>query len=107
MPSTDEIEEQDRQSRAVHQIARQIEADRHKKSDRRNDKDDTGTKPEDDVTVHSSKWGGLFIRWICDEGHKLKNCRTQNAISIEKLYAPKKWIVTATPMINRVEDLLG
>ncbi|KAI1622650.1 hypothetical protein EDD37DRAFT_482716 [Exophiala viscosa] len=55
----------------------------------------------------TSKFAGLFHRVICDEGHKLKNCRTRNATAIDKLYAPKKWIVTATPMINSVADLLG
>ncbi|EXJ92283.1 hypothetical protein A1O3_00833 [Capronia epimyces CBS 606.96] len=51
---------------------------------------------------------------ICDEGHKLgefnstntesrfQTCRTKNAVAVKKLYMSKKWIVTATPMINRV-----
>src|SRR5690349_19747867 len=55
---------------------------------------------EDDATVHTSHFAGLFHRVICDEGHKLKNCRTQNSVAVDKLYCPKKWIVTATPMIN-------
>lgn len=63
--------------------------------------------PEDATTVYTSLFAGLFQRVICDEGHKLKNCRTKNSIAIDKLYCPNRWIVTATPMINRVTDMLG
>ncbi|KIW86925.1 uncharacterized protein Z519_12390 [Cladophialophora bantiana CBS 173.52] len=61
----------------------------------------------EDYTVFTSRFAGLFHRVICDEGHRLKNCRTLNSIAIDKLYAPKKWVVTATPMMNRILDLLG
>ncbi|KAK5198888.1 hypothetical protein LTR99_000929 [Exophiala xenobiotica] len=64
-------------------------------------------REEWDYLVHTSKFAGLFHRVIADEGHKLKNCRTLKATAVDKLYCPKKWIMTATPMINRTEDYLG
>ncbi|KIX01027.1 uncharacterized protein Z518_10093 [Rhinocladiella mackenziei CBS 650.93] len=62
---------------------------------------------DDDRVVYTNRLAHLFHRVICDEGHKLKNPRTKNAKAVEVLYAPKLWIVTATPMMNRVSDLLG
>ncbi|KIW77624.1 hypothetical protein Z517_10070 [Fonsecaea pedrosoi CBS 271.37] len=72
------------------------------------EEDDAGLREEsDDCTVYTSLFAGLFYRVVYDEAHKVKNPKTMNAIAIEKLYAPKKWFITATPIVNRVSDLLG
>ena len=61
----------------------------------------------DQSIIFSSAFVDLFYRVIYDEGYKLKNPKTRNFTAVETLYAPYLWITTATPMINRVDDLLG
>ena len=61
----------------------------------------------ENIAVYTSKLAGYFKRVINDEGHKLKNCRTQISKAISKLLCSELWIVTATPMMNRVSDMLG
>ncbi|EXJ83695.1 hypothetical protein A1O1_07319 [Capronia coronata CBS 617.96] len=73
-------------------------------SSRRNHSDENAAS---DSLVMASRFAHLFHRVVCDEGHKLKNPRTKNMAAVETLYALRVWIVTATPMINRVADLLG
>ncbi|KIW74519.1 hypothetical protein Z517_12459 [Fonsecaea pedrosoi CBS 271.37] len=71
------------------------------------EEDDAGLREEsDDYTVYTSLFTGLFYRVVYDEAYKVKNPKTMNAIAIEKLYALKKWFITATPIVNRVSDLL-
>jgi hypothetical protein len=48
-----------------------------------------------------------FERVICDEGHKVKNPSTHQARAISQLQAKYKWILSATPLINKAVDLLG
>lgn len=71
---------------------------------------------EDDATdatiqvaakVYANIFQHLFYRAIFDEGHKLKNAETRNFFAAYTVFAPKVWYVTATPMINRISDLLG
>jgi hypothetical protein len=51
---------------------------------------------------------GLFRRVICDEGHKLKGGSSRpRARSIISLASQYRHIHTATPMSNRVGDLVG
>ena len=45
---------------------------------------------EEDFTVYASNFVGLFIRVIYDEGYKLKNYKTINSITIDKLYCVYK-----------------
>ncbi|KAK7897680.1 hypothetical protein LTR67_004310 [Exophiala xenobiotica] len=60
-----------------------------------------------DPLVWANQFKGLFVHAVCDEGHKIKNPRTRVHLTIQTLFARLNWIVTATPMINRVSDLLG
>jgi hypothetical protein len=48
-----------------------------------------------------------FSRVILDEGQKVKNGATKVHRAVFTLYTGIKWIVTATPMMNSVNDLLG
>ena len=47
---------------------------------------------------------GLFCRVLLDEGHKCRNPRTNIAEAIRGLKAPWKWVMSATPMLNRAVD---
>lgn len=64
-------------------------------------------KVDDKFYSYWSVFRNIFARVILDEGHKCENTRTLSHRSIFTLYAPSVWIVTATPMINRANDLLG
>lgn len=50
---------------------------------------------------------GHFYRLVLDEGHKVKNPKTKTAHAAKLVRAKHTLIVTATPMINRVNDLAG
>ncbi|KAG4444508.1 hypothetical protein IFR05_000099 [Cadophora sp. M221] len=50
---------------------------------------------------------GKIGRVICDECHLIKNPLTKAADAILRLQAPIWWGLSATPMINRPEDLRG
>lgn len=77
--------------------------------------DDEGYDPndEDEIAVanpkmiYTSSLCGFFDRVICDEAHALKNRGTLTHLAIKTLNAPKKWFISATPMINHVRDLTG
>lgn len=46
-----------------------------------------------------------FFRIILDEGHNIRNRNTKTAKSIYELKLERKWILTGTPIINRLDDL--
>lgn len=46
-----------------------------------------------------------FFRIILDEGHIIRNRSTKTARAIYALGARRKWILTGTPIVNRLEDL--
>ena len=52
---------------------------------------------------------GLFsITWrrvILDEGHTIRNPRTQSALAASGLLAGSRWVLTGTPIINTLKDL--
>ncbi|KAL4981348.1 P-loop containing nucleoside triphosphate hydrolase protein [Aspergillus falconensis] len=50
---------------------------------------------------------GLFARVICDEGHALKTIATRFHQSVADLGADHLWILSATPMFNRAQDMCG
>lgn len=59
----------------------------------------------------SSKKTGLFsvkfLRVILDEGHTIRNKSTKTAKAICTLQADRRWVLTGTPIINRLEDLFS
>ena len=55
--------------------------------------------------------GGLysvkFFRVILDEGHHIKNRASKTARACYELSAQHRWVLTGTPIINRLEDLFS
>jgi len=46
-----------------------------------------------------------FFRIILDEGHNIRNRNTKMAKAIYELELQRKWVLTGTPIINRLDDL--
>lgn len=55
--------------------------------------------------------GGLFsvdfFRVILDEAHLIKNRRSKSARACYELKATHRWVLTGTPIVNRLEDLFS
>ena len=55
--------------------------------------------------------GGLFslefFRIILDEGHFVKNRQSKTAKACYELSAQHRWVLTGTPIVNRLEDLFS
>lgn len=55
--------------------------------------------------------GGLFsvefFRVILDEAHMIKNRRSKSARACYELQAIHRWVLTGTPIVNRLEDLFS
>ncbi|KAG2736398.1 hypothetical protein G9P44_000488 [Scheffersomyces stipitis] len=46
-----------------------------------------------------------YFRIILDEGHNIRNRSTKTAKAIYELASSRRWILTGTPIINRLDDL--
>lgn len=55
--------------------------------------------------------GGLFsvefFRVILDEAHLIKNRRSKSARACYEIKATHRWVLTGTPIVNRLEDLFS
>jgi DNA repair protein RAD5 len=55
--------------------------------------------------------GGIFsldyFRIILDEAHYVKNRQSKTAKACYELYARHRWVLTGTPIVNRLEDLFS
>ncbi|KAI9801173.1 MAG: DNA repair protein rad5 [Sarcosagium campestre] len=55
--------------------------------------------------------GGLFsldfFRVILDEGHHIKNRQSKTAKACYEISAKHRWVLTGTPIVNRLEDLFS
>ncbi|ODV96200.1 hypothetical protein PACTADRAFT_49588 [Pachysolen tannophilus NRRL Y-2460] len=55
--------------------------------------------------------GGLFeikfFRIVLDEGHTIRNRSTKTAKACYSLDASRRWILTGTPIINRLDDIFS
>ncbi|KAI9775006.1 MAG: hypothetical protein M1839_001606 [Geoglossum umbratile] len=63
--------------------------------------------PDPELGEGRSAWVGRFARVICDEGHKIKDRKTETWRAVSGLAARYKWVLTATPLINRITDYTG
>ncbi|KAK7756232.1 DNA helicase rad5 [Diatrype stigma] len=48
-----------------------------------------------------------FFRIILDEGHMIKNRQSKTSKACYELSAEHRWILTGTPIVNRLEDLFS
>jgi SWI/SNF-related matrix-associated actin-dependent regulator of chromatin subfamily A3 len=58
----------------------------------------------------SARNGLLGVKWfrvVADEGHVLKNPKTQTAQAARKLKTERRWIISGTPIQNSLKDLHG
>jgi len=64
-----------------------------------------GTVLADSQTVGKKLQQVNWTRIICDEAHHLRNRRTKIAQSVMNLDCQIKWLITGTPIQNRINDL--
>lgn len=62
-------------------------------------RDSMGHMPR--IGIYSVK----FFRVVLDEGHTIRNRATKTAKAIHELRLSRKWILTGTPVINRLDDI--
>ncbi|KXL48180.1 hypothetical protein M433DRAFT_2960 [Acidomyces richmondensis BFW] len=64
-----------------------------------------------DLGGDRGKHGGLFSldfwRVILDEAHMIKNRQSKTAKACYELAATHRWVLTGTPIVNRLEDLFS
>lgn len=61
----------------------------------------------DGVITQKGLFSVKFFRAICDEGHIMRNRSTNTAKALFTLRASRRWVLTGTPIINRLEDLFS
>src|SRR5258705_1163356 len=52
-------------------------------------------------------YGVKFYRVVLDEGHTIKNRNTKTSKSCYDLRAERRWVLTGTPIVNKLEDLFS
>ena len=58
---------------------------------------------EHDPLIHKVNWG----RVILDEAHEIRNRRSKRFKSAMKIATDTRWLVTGTPVFNRVDDFVS
>ncbi|KAI1322369.1 DNA repair protein RAD5 [Xylariaceae sp. FL0255] len=56
---------------------------------------------------HSGLFSVNFFRIILDEAHSIKNRQSKTAKACYELSAEHRWVLTGTPIVNRLEDLFS
>ncbi|OQD74787.1 hypothetical protein PENDEC_c009G00804 [Penicillium decumbens] len=59
------------------------------------------------MTNHTGLFSVDFFRIILDEAHLIKNRRSKSARACYELKAQHRWVLTGTPIVNRLEDLFS
>ncbi|RCK54666.1 DNA repair protein RAD5 [Candida viswanathii] len=54
---------------------------------------------------HVGLYSVKFFRIILDEGHNIRNRITKTAKSVYELELSRRWVLTGTPIVNRLDDL--
>ncbi|KAL5598719.1 hypothetical protein BROUX41_003369 [Berkeleyomyces rouxiae] len=60
-----------------------------------------------DKTFHNGLFSIKFFRIIIDEAHTIKNRISKTAKACYGLAANHRWVLTGTPVVNRLEDLFS
>ena len=68
---------------------------------------DSGNQPKRLRKHYTSRFQGAFEHVLCDEGHRLRNAHTRNAVAVRLLRAGFLWLITATPLLNAYRDMVG
>ncbi|PHH73698.1 hypothetical protein CDD82_5318 [Ophiocordyceps australis] len=58
-------------------------------------------------TFHDGLFSLKFFRVILDEGHHIKNRASKTARACYEIGAEHRWVLTGTPIVNRLEDLFS
>lgn len=69
--------------------------------------DEYEEKTQDTLKVLTAFVVSRFDRVICDEAHKVKDPHTRAARAFKLMGARRLWLLTATPIMNKVGDLTG
>lgn len=56
---------------------------------------------QNDSPLHKIRW----LRVILDEGHTIRNPHTRLTKAMAELEAKRRWVLTGTPIQNRLDDL--
>lgn len=48
-----------------------------------------------------------YFRVVLDEGHTIRNRTTKTAKSVHEIELRRKWILTGTPVVNRLDDIFS
>ncbi|CAZ85852.1 unnamed protein product [Tuber melanosporum] len=57
--------------------------------------------------AHGGLFSVKFLRIILDEAHHIKNRTSKSAKACYELSADHRWVLTGTPIVNRLEDLFS
>jgi DNA repair protein RAD5 len=60
-----------------------------------------------DRAAHGGLFSLNFFRIILDEAHHIKNRQSKTAKACYELAAEHRWVLTGTPIVNRLEDLFS
>jgi len=64
-------------------------------------------KANGDKSNHNGIFSLKFWRVILDEGHTIKNRQAKTAKACYQIAAEHRWVLTGTPIVNRLEDLFS
>lgn len=60
-----------------------------------------------DKSFHNGIFSLNFFRVIIDEGHHIKNRASKTARACYEIQAVHRWVLTGTPIVNKLEDLFS
>jgi DNA repair protein RAD5 len=60
-----------------------------------------------DKSFHNGIFSLKFFRVILDEGHHIKNRAAKTARACYEIAADHRWVLTGTPIVNKLEDLFS
>lgn len=60
-----------------------------------------------DKSFHNGIFSLNFFRVIIDEGHHIKNRASKTARACYEIAAAHRWVLTGTPIVNKLEDLFS